>query len=104
MAASVKGEVLIGGRKMVLNTAALCDLEARFGGRPVQELFASPSLTVVRSAIAVGIGMTDAEASALMDDVGLAAASEALGQAVAQAFPEAKGEASPQTAAPATTG
>lgn len=104
MAATVRGEALIGGRKLVLNIGALCDLEARFDGRPVQELFAAPSLTVLRAAIACGLGVTDAEAGALMDQVGLTVASEALGQAVAIAFPEAKGDASPPMAAPATTG
>lgn len=103
MAASVRGAVVLAGRKMALTTGVLCDLEARFGGRPVAEIFDNPSLTAIRATIALATGVTEAEAGEIMDEVGIEKAGAALSEAVAAAFPTASagkvGDADPQTAA-----
>lgn len=108
MAASVKGEARIGERVLKFGINQLCDIEAAFEGKSAVEVFQgmgdNPSMTTLRQIFAVGLDVEQAEAGEIIDEVGFAAATAALGQAFEAAFPSAAGDASPRKAARRTIG
>ena len=112
MANAVKGEVgfKAGGaeRTLCLNVNALCEIEDRLG-RPAMEVFAEMQTSVrikaLRAIFACGVGVSEAEAGDMIDEIGLAAAAELLGEGVKRAFPQGEGvEENPRKAAPGGTG
>lgn len=108
MTASVKGEARIGEHVLKFGINQLCDIEAAFEGKSAVEVFQgmgdNPSMTTLRQIFAIGLGVEQVEAGAIIDDVGFSAATAALGQAFEAAFPDAKGDAPPRKAARRTTG
>lgn len=101
MAASVRGVVQLAGRDLVFDINALCEIEARFDGQSVTAIFQSletePRISTLRSLVAIGLGVGDAEAGQVMQQAGIPAVGDALAAAFKAAFPEAKDEpADPQ--------
>lgn len=96
MISSVDVKVAGEPQKLRLTTRAMVALEERFD-QSLQEVFAglegNPRITVLVQILAEimadGAGASGAEAVALVDEIGLEAAGEAIGAAAEKAFPEA---------------
>lgn len=108
MGVSVKGEARIGDHVLKFGINQMCEIEAAFEGRSAVEVFQgmgdNPSMTSLRQIFAIGLGMSEADAGDIIDDVGFGAATDALTAAFLASFPEAKGAARPRKAALRSTG
>ncbi len=76
--------------EMRFGVSALCELEARFGVA-MADIGArlgveKPHLSDLRTAFAAGLGVSDDEASDIMDGVGLVRAGQLIGEALTLAF------------------
>jgi hypothetical protein len=85
--AAVTGEVQIGPHTVRFDTRKLVRLEAVLG-KSITTAFTDPGVTVIAAALEVGASITADEALDLMDQLGLVAVGERIGQAVAAAFPK----------------
>lgn len=98
------GKFPIGEHTLTFNVNTFCDLEDEFEAQDVNEVLAiiqgletKPSLKVIRSIFFVALrqehpDISINDAGQLISDVGIEKAAEALGEAVAQAFPDDGGE------------
>ena len=99
MISSVELKAGAGGQRLRLTTRAMMALEDRFD-QALQEIFSglegNPRVSVLVRILAEmmddGAGASDADAAALIDEIGLEAAGDAIGEAAEKAFPEAKAE------------
>lgn len=94
------GKFALGEYTLTFNVNTFCDLEDHFGAQDVngvleiiQGLETKPSLKVIRSIFFVALkqahpDISISDAGNIIGDVGIEKAAEALGEAVAQAFPE----------------
>lgn len=94
------GKLTLGEYTLTLNVNALCDLEEAFGVDDVNEVLAKlallqerPSLRTLRTIFAVAMRqehpeVTERDAGNLISEFGIDKASEVLGEAIAQAFPD----------------
>jgi hypothetical protein len=97
----IDGKLRLGNYTLTLNVNALCDLEEAFGVEDVNEVLAKlallqerPSLRTLRTIFAVAMRqdhpeVTERDAGDLISEHGIEKASEVLGKALAQAFPDA---------------
>lgn len=98
------GQFPLGDHTLTFNVNTFCDLEEHFEVKDVNEVLGiiqgletNPSLKVIRGIFFVALQqehpeMTLSETGLLISEVGIAKATEALSQAVSQAFPEDTGE------------
>lgn len=98
------GKFALGDHTLTFNVNTFCDLEDHFEAQDVNEVLGiiqgletNPSLKVIRGIFYVALQqehpeMTERDAGNLISEVGIAAASEALSEAVSQAFPDDSGE------------
>lgn len=97
---TANGTVRIGEHDLRLDIERLCELEARFGGRSIQSIFADPGLSVIVTTIEVGCRLSRADAIALIQREGFDAVGKAVGDAATAAMPAGKGgDADPRKAA-----
>ena len=101
----LNGRIELGGRFLTLNVNTFCDLEEAFGVDDFNGVMAKfagqqdkASFRVIRTIIAVAMrqddpSLTEKEAGLLISEVGLDKAAEAIGAALAQAFPDDQGDA-----------
>lgn len=97
----IDGSHSVGDYKLTFNVNALCDLEEAFGVDDVNEVVAKintlqdkPSLRLLRTIFHVGFkqnhpDITEQQVGEIITEIGLEDASEALGQAIQKAFPDA---------------
>lgn len=84
---AVTGEVRVGGHTLRFTTRSLVRLEDRLGVS-IQKAFVDPGVKVIVAALAVGADITDDQAYAVCDELGLAVVGLKIGEAMKAAFPE----------------
>jgi hypothetical protein len=107
------GKISLGGHTLTFNVNTLCDLEEAFGADDINavlakifDLQARPSLRTIRTIFAVAMRQdapdcTEQDAGALITEIGIQRAAQALNDGIALAFPVQDGDegnAKPKTA------
>jgi len=94
------GKMKLGEHTLTFNVNALCDLEEAFDVDDINAVLAKisalqdkPSLRTIRTIFAVAMrqdnpDVTERDAGDLISEIGIDTAAEALGEAMAQAFPD----------------